>query len=137
MAPTEVQPATPNIKILSEALPKCDRGPASAPAKSLSFHRLRKIVHVVCVIAFFSLPFANLVRFDIPRQRFYFFGYELWISEAPRDRREKFRDELRCPPERILGVLDFLETKWGGVAAYLEAARMTLADIDKLSRKLT
>ncbi len=35
----------------------------------------------VCVIAFFSLPFANLVRFDIPRQRFYFFGYELWISE--------------------------------------------------------
>ena len=81
MAPTEVQPATPNIKLLKNALPKCDRGPASAPAKSLSFHRLRKIVHVVCVIAFFSLPFANLVRFDIPRQRFYFFGYELWISE--------------------------------------------------------
>ena len=63
--------------------------------------------------------------------------YELWISEAPPDRREKFRDELRCPPERILGVLDFLETRWGGVATYLDAAGMTPADIDRLSAKLT
>jgi len=81
MAPAELKPANPNIKILNKPLPKCDRGASSGPPKSLSFHRLRKAVHVVCVIAFFSLPFANLVRFDIPRQRFYFFGYELWISE--------------------------------------------------------
>jgi cytochrome c oxidase accessory protein FixG len=32
-------------------------------------------------LIFFVLPLSNLVRFDIPRQRFYFFGYELWISE--------------------------------------------------------
>jgi len=45
------------------------------------YHRLRKTVHVICVIIFFLLPLSNLMRIDIPRQRFYFFGYELWISE--------------------------------------------------------
>ncbi len=48
---------------------------------SFSFHRIRKLIHLACVGVFFALPFANLMRFDIPRQRFYFFGYELWISE--------------------------------------------------------
>ena len=45
------------------------------------YHRLRKTIHVVCFIIFFLLPLSNLMRFDIPRQRFYFSGYELWISE--------------------------------------------------------
>jgi len=45
------------------------------------YHRLRKAVHATCVIIFFLLPLSNLMRVDIPRQRFYFFGYELWISE--------------------------------------------------------
>jgi len=45
------------------------------------YHPLRKTVHVICVIVFFLLPLSNLMRIDIPRQRFYFFGYELWISE--------------------------------------------------------
>jgi polyferredoxin len=45
------------------------------------YHRLRKTVHVICVIIFFLLPLTNLMRIDIPRQRFYFFGYELLISE--------------------------------------------------------
>ncbi len=45
------------------------------------YHRLRKTVHVICVVIFFLLPLSNLMRIDIPRQRFYFFGYELWISE--------------------------------------------------------
>jgi polyferredoxin len=45
------------------------------------YHRLRKTVHVICVLIFFLLPLSNLMRVDIPRQRFYFFGYELWISE--------------------------------------------------------
>ena len=27
------------------------------------------------------MPFLNVVRFDIPHERFYFAGYELWISE--------------------------------------------------------
>jgi cytochrome c oxidase accessory protein FixG len=47
----------------------------------VSFHRLRKAIHLACVAVFFALPFGNLMRFDIPHQRFYFFGYELWISE--------------------------------------------------------
>jgi hypothetical protein len=46
------------------------------------------------------------------------------------------REEFRCPPERILGVLEHLEKKWGGVPSYLEAAGMTPANIDKLSSKL-
>jgi cytochrome c oxidase accessory protein FixG len=39
------------------------------------------VVHAFCVLAFVALPFFNVVRFDIPRQRFYFAGYELWIGE--------------------------------------------------------
>jgi protein-tyrosine phosphatase len=63
-------------------------------------------------------------------------AYEKWISEAPPDKRAEMRDELRCPPERILGVLEYLETKWGGTAAYLEAAGMAPVAIDRLSKKL-
>ncbi len=62
--------------------------------------------------------------------------YEVWISEAPPDKRAAFRDELRCPPERILGVLDHLHQKWGGVDGYLQASGMTSAEIDRLSTKL-
>ena len=62
--------------------------------------------------------------------------YEVWISEAPPDKRELFRDELRCPPDRILRVLDHLERKWGGVAAYLEGAGMTPSSIDRVATKL-
>jgi cytochrome c oxidase accessory protein FixG len=46
-----------------------------------NWHRIRKRVHVACFLVFLLLPFLNVVRFDIPRQRFYFFGYELWIDE--------------------------------------------------------
>ena len=31
--------------------------------------------------SFLVLPLSDLMRFDIPRQRFFFFGYELMISE--------------------------------------------------------
>ena len=58
------------------------RSPPLPPQeRGFSYHRLRKVIHVVCVLIFFVLPLSNLVRFDIPRQWFYFFGYELWISE--------------------------------------------------------
>lgn len=46
-----------------------------------NWHRLRRIIHVICFLIFVSLPFFNIMRFDIPRQRFYFAGYELWINE--------------------------------------------------------
>jgi len=63
--------------------------------------------------------------------------YETWIAEAPADKREAFIDELRCPPQRILGVLDHLQQGWGGVEGYLEAAGMASADIDRVSAKLS
>jgi polyferredoxin len=81
MATTEAKSGNPNISVSTKTLPKCDRNPPLAPSRSFSFHRIRKAIHAACVVAFFALPFANLMRFDIPRQRFYFFGYELWISE--------------------------------------------------------
>ncbi|MGO8797359.1 MAG: 4Fe-4S dicluster domain-containing protein [Candidatus Sulfotelmatobacter sp.] len=80
MSTTEGQPSQPNLTILDQPLPKCDRTPP-APPQSFSYHRFRKVLHFLCVIVFFALPFANLMRFDIPHQRFYFFGWELWISE--------------------------------------------------------
>jgi cytochrome c oxidase accessory protein FixG len=81
MATTEAKRGDPNISISTKPLPKCERTPNTPTPHSFSYHRLRKLLHVVCVVIFFALPFANLMRFDIPRQRFYFFGYELWISE--------------------------------------------------------
>ena len=62
--------------------------------------------------------------------------YEVWIAEAPEEKRDAFRAELQCPPDRILGVLDHLEQKWGGVEGYLEASDMTASDIDRLISKL-
>jgi cytochrome c oxidase accessory protein FixG len=46
-----------------------------------NWHRVRKFVHLACFLLFLALPFLNVVRFDIPHQRFYFAGQELWISE--------------------------------------------------------
>lgn len=62
--------------------------------------------------------------------------YDRWISQAEPEKREAMRDELRCPPDRILGVLDFILTKWGGVAGYLEASGMAPPNIDRLASKL-
>jgi cytochrome c oxidase accessory protein FixG len=80
MPTTDTKPGNPNTSVSTKSLPACDRKPP-LPPPSTSLHRLRKLIHLVCVAIFFTLPFANLMRFDIPRQRFYFFGYELWISE--------------------------------------------------------
>lgn len=71
--------AVPNPKILK---PKPRPTYANqTPEHSVRYHRFRKGVHLFCVSVFFILPLSNLMRFDIPRQRFYFFGQELWISE--------------------------------------------------------
>ena len=46
-----------------------------------NWHRVRKFVHLACFLLFLAVPFLNIIRFDIPHQRFYFAGQELWISE--------------------------------------------------------
>jgi protein-tyrosine phosphatase len=63
--------------------------------------------------------------------------YEEWIAAEAPERRSEMREELRCPPDRILGVLDHLNQRWGGVHGYMEAAGMKTADIDRLSAKLS
>ncbi len=45
------------------------------------YHPGRKRMHLVCFLIFCALPFFDVVRFDIPKARFYFAGQELWISE--------------------------------------------------------
>ena len=62
--------------------------------------------------------------------------YQEWIDSAAPERRSEMREEFRCPPDRILGVLEHLNTKWGGVSAYLEASGMNPQSIDRLSSKL-
>ena len=63
--------------------------------------------------------------------------YEEWLAAARPDRVESMRDELRCPPEWMLGALEHLESKWGGVDAYLEAAGLPSSAITRLQSKLT
>jgi protein-tyrosine phosphatase len=62
--------------------------------------------------------------------------YQEWLSAAAPERRSEMREDLRCPPERILGVLDHLRQRWGGVLGYMEAAGMAPTTIDELSAKL-
>ncbi len=52
-----------------------------APANRATYHRSRRRIQFACFLVFVALPFFNVMRFDIPRQRFYFAGYELWINE--------------------------------------------------------
>jgi len=60
--------------------PKVERLPPLLPAET-NYRRIRKRFHLGFFLAFVAAPFLNLMRFDIPRQRFYFAGFELWISE--------------------------------------------------------
>jgi protein-tyrosine phosphatase len=62
--------------------------------------------------------------------------YEEWLAAAAPERLEEMRDDLRCPPERIVGVLEHLDQTWGGTEGYLEAAGMSDADISQLKSKL-
>lgn len=56
--------------------------PVTNPApKRPAYHRYRRMVQAFCFFVFLLLPFFKVMRFDIPRQRFYFAGYELWINE--------------------------------------------------------
>jgi len=60
--------------------PKVERLPPLPPQDTI-YRRIRKRFHLAFFLAFVAAPFTNLMRFDIPRQRFYFAGQELWISE--------------------------------------------------------
>jgi hypothetical protein len=62
--------------------------------------------------------------------------FEEWVAAAAPERREIVRDDLRCPPDRILGLLDHLDSRWGGVAGYLDAAGVAPARIDRLGSML-
>jgi protein-tyrosine phosphatase len=63
--------------------------------------------------------------------------YQEWLAAAAPERRSEMRDELSCPPDRILGVLDHLKQGWGGVHGYMEGAvGLSPGSIDALSAKL-
>ena len=62
--------------------------------------------------------------------------YDVWLTEAAADAREEIRNDLCCPPDRILGVLDHLDAKWGGVGRYLEAAGVSAVNLEALGSKL-
>ena len=85
--------------------------PPTKPIKVITprwtWHRVRKYIHLACFAIFVILPFFDVMRFDIPRQRFYFAGQELWISEH--------RDQISAPIFMgIGGTLDVVSgrVKW-------------------------
>jgi cytochrome c oxidase accessory protein FixG len=62
--------------------PKPQQKPTGKPLPiHNTYHRKRKLIQLGCFLIFLALPFFNVMHFDIPRQRFFFAGYELWISE--------------------------------------------------------
>ena len=62
-------------------LSKPRQAPPRVTIPGSRYHRVRKTVQTICVCIFILLPLFDIMRVDIPRQRFYFFGVELWISE--------------------------------------------------------
>src|SRR5689334_15322955 len=74
----EAGPAKPVLKSAKAPRRKSAGTPATPPP---TYHRYRRAIQSACFLIFAALPFFNVMRFDIPRQRFYFAGYELWISE--------------------------------------------------------
>lgn len=62
--------------------------------------------------------------------------YEEWIAAAAPERIDAVRDELRCPPEWMIGALEHVRTWWGGPEAYLLAGGTDPADVVRLKVKL-
>jgi len=75
------KPSVPQLVTVETSTPKRPRPKPIPIEPGERYHRLRKIIHLLCVCLFFTFPLTSLMRFDIPHQRFYFFGYELWINE--------------------------------------------------------
>ncbi len=63
--------------------------------------------------------------------------YEEWLAATAPERRQEMRDELQCPPDRILGILAHVRQRWGSVPEYLEAAGMGRETLDRLASKLS
>jgi len=68
------------MEAASRPKPKIQRLPPLPPAEK-NHHRERKRIHVICFAIFVILPFFNILRFDVPNQRFYFAGAEIAINE--------------------------------------------------------
>ena len=62
--------------------------------------------------------------------------YEEWLAAAAPEQLQDMRDDLRCPPERIVAVMEHLDRQWGGAEGYLRSAGMSQADISGLQSKL-
>jgi protein tyrosine/serine phosphatase len=62
--------------------------------------------------------------------------YKEWLASASPERLASMRDELRCQPEWMVGLLGHIDQTWGGVEPYLTAAGMAPADLVRLKTKL-
>lgn len=62
--------------------------------------------------------------------------YAEWLASASPERLASMRDELRCQPEWMLGVLEHIDHAWGGVEPYLQAGGMEPAEIVRMKARL-
>jgi len=74
-------PLPSTVSSSSTPTTKTNRKVTPLPPPAPHYRRLRKGIHLACFLIFVLLPFFDVMRFDLPRQRFYFAGNELWISE--------------------------------------------------------
>jgi protein-tyrosine phosphatase len=63
--------------------------------------------------------------------------YAEWLASASPERFASMRDELRCEPEWMLGLLAHINQTWGGVAQYLAAGGVQPSELARLKAKLT
>ena len=60
-----------------------------------------------------------------------------WLAQASDDdERERIARIAACPPEAMLGVLDELDRRYGGVREYLRAAGLTDDELDRAGARL-
>lgn len=79
---TPASTPTKSGALAKPSVPKQQLKPVGKPLPIHNpYHRKRKLIQLSCFLIFLALPFFNVMRFDIPRQRFFFAGYELWINE--------------------------------------------------------
>ena len=63
--------------------------------------------------------------------------YAEWLASASPERLASMRDELRCQPEWMLGLLGHIDSTWGGVEPYLAAGGTAPTELATLKAKLT